>query len=231
MNFSLCRSIISLFVLAILPATFCLAAPVVHLDPPSPILGKPLSIIITLEDEETFLSGLPDLGPFEPLAPPLHNGKEIRLVVLPMRPGSREIPPFPLQVGTARQIETAALHVTVLEGIARNADIAPLKGRPFPLVGSGPGIWIFIGAVTLLVLGITTTLLWRWWHRPDFFKFPLALQLSQLATRVGELPPSTERTHLLTEIEERRFAPLSSTAEDIHRLHNKLLSLVETGEK
>lgn len=212
--------------LTFLPVAVAVAAPQIRLDPPSPILGKPLSIILALEDEETTLSGLPDLGPFEPLAPPLHSGREIRLVVLPMRPGIREIPPFPLQVGTARLIETAALHVTVLEGIAQNAAIAPLKRRPFPLVGSGPGGWIVVGTVVLLLLATTLLLFWRWWHRPNFFKLPLAVQLSQLDVRVRKFPPSAERTRLLAEIETRRFAPLPSTTEDIYRLHSKLLSLV-----
>lgn len=231
MKLSLCRKLIAACFLAALPTTLCLAAPTLHLDPPSPILGKPLSIIITLEDEETFLAGLPDLGPFEPLAPPLHSGREIRLVVLPMRPGSREIPPFPLQVGTARQIETEALRVTVLEGIAQNAGIAPLKRRPFPLVGSGPGVWIVIGTIGLLLLGAGATLFWRWWQRPDFFKLPLAVQLAQLGVRAGQLPPSPERTRLLAEIEVRRFSPISSTVDDIHHLRSKLLSLVAAGGK
>jgi hypothetical protein len=224
------RRIVGAFVLVILPATLGLALPVVHLDPATPILGKPLSIIITLEDEETALAGLPDLGPFEPLAPPLHRGREIRLVVLPMRAGSREIPPFPLQVGTARQIETAAVHVTVLEGIAQDAAIAPLKRLPFPLVGSGPGGWIAIGAVFLLLLGTGAALFWRWWQRPSFFKLPQAVQLAQLDARARKLPVSPERTILLIDLRERRFAPLASTTDDIYRLHYKLLSLVAGDE-
>ena len=225
------RKIVGAFVLASLPAAFCLAGPSVHLDPPAPILGKPLSIIITLDDDETTLAGLPDLGAFEPLAPPLHRGQEIRLVVLPMRAGDREIPPFPLQVGTARQIETAALRVTVLEGIAQDAAIAPLKRRPFPLVGSGPGGWIAISTVVLLLLGAGAALFWRWWHRPNFFKFPLAIQLAQLEARAHQLPFSPVRNHLLAEIEERRFAPLVNSADDIYRLHSQLLSLVDEGKK
>ena len=231
MRISLRRKLIAACFLAVLPASLALAAPTLHLEPSAPILGKPLSIIITLEDEDTFLAGLPDLGPFEPLAPPLHSGREIRLVVLPMRPGSREIPPFPLQVGTARQIETAALRVTVLEGIAQNAGIAPLKRRPFPLVGSGPGVWIAIGTIALLLLGAGAFLFWRWWQRPDFFKLPLAVQLAQLAGRAAQLPSSPGRTHLLAEIEVRRFSPLPSTAADIHHLHSKLLALVAAGGK
>lgn len=229
MNLAFGRKIVGACVLALLPVALGLAAPVVHLDPPSPILGKPLSIIITLEDEETALAGLPDLGAFEPLAPPLHRGREIRLVVLPMRPGSREIPPFPLQVGTARQIETAMLRVTVLEGIAQDAAIAPLKRRPFPLVGSGPGGWIAVGTGVLLLFGAGAALFWRWWRRPNFFKLPLAIQLAQLEARVRILPTSPARSRLLAEIEERRFAPLSSTAVDINHLHSKLLSLVAAG--
>jgi hypothetical protein len=224
---ALCRRIAGAFILALLPVTLLLAAPVVHLDPPTPILGKPLSIIITLEDEETVLAGLPDLSPFEPLAPPLHRGQEIRLVVLPMRPGEREIPPFPLQVGTARQIETAALRVTVLEGIAKDAAIAPLKRRPFPLVGSGPGSWILVAVIVLLLLGTSAALFWRWWwQRPNFFKLSQSVQLAQLAARAGQLQPSPARSRLRAEIDERRFAPLVSTADDISRLHSQLLSLL-----
>jgi hypothetical protein len=225
------RRIFGVILLTLLSAALGLAAPVVHLDPPAPILGKPLSIIITLEDEETTLAGLPDLGAFEPLAPPLHRGQEIRLVVLPMRAGLREIPPFPLQVGTARQIETAALRVTVLEGIAQNAAIAPLKRRPFPLVGSGPGGWIAISTVILLLLGTGTALFWRWWQRPNFFKLPLPVQLAQLEVRAQQLPFSPARHLLLAEIEERRFAPLPSSADDMQRLHSQLLSLGAEGEK
>jgi hypothetical protein len=225
------QRIVGACVLALLPVALCLAAPVVHLDPPSPILGKPFSIIITLEDEETTLAGLPDLGAFEPLAPPLHRGQEIRLVVLPMRAGDREIPPFPLQVGTARQIETAALRVTVLEGIAQNAAIAPLKRRPFPLVGSGPGGWIVISTAVLLLLGVGAVFFWRWWYRPNFFKLPLPTQLAQLEARARQLPFSPVRNHLLAEIKERRFAPLVNTADDIQRLHSQLLSLVDERKK
>lgn len=223
---ALAQRIFGAFLLALLPAALGLAAPVVHLDPPSPILGKPLSIIITLDDEETALAGLPDLGPFEPLAPPLHRGMEIRLVVLPMRAGVREIPPFPLQVGTARQIETAALRVTVLEGIAQNAAIAPLKRRPFPLVGSGPGVWIAIATIFLLLFGTSAALFWRWWQRPNFFKLPLPIQLAQLETIAKQLPFSPARSLLLAEIEERRFAPLASSADDIFRLRHQLLALL-----
>lgn len=222
----LSKCAVFVIVLAFLPATLVLAAPVIHLDPPSPILGKPLSIIITLDDEETVLSGLPDLGVFEPLAPPLRSGNEIRLVVLPMRAGIRELPPFPLQVGTARQIETAAMRVTILEGIAQNATFAPLKRRPFPLVGAGPGGWIIAGIVILLLIGAAGTFFWRWWHRPDFFKLPPAMQLAQLYTRTCKLLPSAERSLLLDEIRERRFAPVATHADDIFRLHRKLSSLV-----
>lgn len=223
------RLLVDLLVLTLLPAALALAAPVVHLDPATPILGKPLSIIITLDDEETGLAGLPDLGSFEPLAPPLHLGQEIRLVVLPMRPGAREIPPFPLQVGTARQIETAPLAVTVLEGIAHDAAIAPFKRRPFPLVGSGPGGWILAGALLLILFGGGVALLWRWWRRPDFFKLPQAVQLARLEARARQLPASAACTSLLDEIRERRFAPLPSSTDDIHRLYDKLLSLVAAG--
>ena len=218
-----------LFVLMLLPVTLVLAAPVVHLDPTTPILGKPLSIIITLDNEETGLAGLPDLGPFEPLAPPLHHGQEIRLVVLPMRPGVREIPPFPLQVGTARQIETLPLQVTVLEGIALDAAIAPFKRRPFPLVGSGTGGWILAGVLLLLFFGAIIALFWRWWHRPDFFKLPQSVQLARLEARARQLPASVACTGLLDEIRERRFAPLPSSTDDIHRLHHQLLSLAAAG--
>lgn len=220
------RSVVLALALACLPAALVLAAPTLHLDPPSPILGKPLTIIISLDDDETVLSGLPDLGVFEPLAPPLRNGNEIRLVVLPMRAGVRELPPFPLQVGTARQIETAAMRVTILEGIAQNAAIAPLKRRPFPLVGSGPGGWIIAGSILLLLIGAAGTFFWRWWHRPDFFKLPPAVQLAQLNTRARKLQPTAERSLLLDEIRERRFAPVATHADDIYRLHRKLLSLL-----
>lgn len=225
------RSLCAILVLALLPATLVLAAPVVHLDPATPILGKPLSIIITLDDEETGLAGLPDLGSFEPLAPPLQHGSEIRLVVLPMRPGVRELPPFPLQVGTARQIETAPLAVTVLEGIAHDAAIAPYKRRPFPLVGSGPGGWILAGALLLLLVGGGIALFWRWWHRPDFFKLPQAVQLARLEARARQLPASAACTNLLAEIRERRFAPLPSSTDDIQRLYRTLLSLSAAGGK
>ena len=224
------RYLIGIFVLALLPATLVLAAPVVHLDPATPILGKPLSIIITFDNEETGLAGLPDLGSFEPLAPPLHHGQEVRLVVLPMRPGSREIPPFPLQVGTARQIETAPLPVTVLEGIAHDAAIAPFKRRPFPLVGSGPGGWILAGALLLTFFGTGIVLLWRWWHRPDFFKLPQAIQLARLEARARQLPASAACSSLLEEVRERRFAPLPSSTDDIQRLHRTLLSLAAGGK-
>lgn len=225
------RSLVGIFILTLLPAALVLAAPVVHLDPATPILGKPLSIIITLDDEETELAGLPDLGSFEPLAPPLHHGPEIRLIVLPMRPGDQEIPPFPLQVGTARQIETAPLAVTVLEGIAHNAAIAPFKRRPFPLVGSGPGGWILAGALLLLFAGAGIALFWRWWRRPNFFKLPQTIQLARLESRARQLPASTASTALLDEIRERRFAPLPSSTDDIHRLYRQLLSLVAAGGK
>ncbi|MBE0503928.1 MAG: hypothetical protein IBX46_07330 [Desulfuromonadales bacterium] len=225
------RLLVNLLILTLLPATLVLAAPVVHLDPATPILGNPLSIIITLDNEETGLAGLPDLGSFEPLAPPLHLGQEIRLVVLPMRPGAREIPPFPLQVGTARQIETAPLAVTVLEGIADDAAIAPFKRRPFPLVGSGPGGWILAGALLLILFGAGIALLWRCWHRPDFFKLPQAVQLAHLEARARHLPASAACTSLLDEIRKRRFAPLASNSDDIHRLHCQLLSLIAAGDE
>lgn len=218
-------------IIAILSSTLCLAAPILHLDPPSPLLGKPLSIIITLDDEETFLAGLPDLGPFEPLAPPLHRGREIRLVVLPMRPGICEIPPFPFQVGTARQIESAPLSLTVLEGIALDASVAPLKRRPLPLVGSGPGVWIGISACVLVLFGTGATLLWRWWQRPSFSDLPRAIQLAQLGTRACQLRPSAARSHLLTEIEVRRFAPIPSTTTEIAQLHQRLLALIAAEKK
>lgn len=220
------RSVAAAALLALLTATASLASPVLRLDPPAPILGKPLSIIITLDDEETFLAGLPDLGPFEPLAPPLQSGREIRLVVLPMRPGNLEIPPFPLQVGTARQIETAPFPVAVLEGIALDAGIAPLKRRPFPIVGSGPGLWIGLAALLLLIIGTGVTLFLRWWRRPDFFKLPRATQLAQLKTRASQLRPTPGRTDLLREIEVHRFAPLPCTEAEIIDLHKRLLLLV-----
>jgi hypothetical protein len=225
------RSLRAILVLALLPATLVLAAPIVRLEPATPILGKPLSIIITLDDEETGLAGLPDLGSFEPLAPPLQHGSEIRLVVLPMRPGVRELPPFPLQVGTARQIETSPLAVTVLEGIAHDAAIAPFKRRPFPLVGSGPGGWILAGALLLLLVGGGIALFWRWWHRPDFFKLPQDIQLAHIEARARQLPVTAACTGLLDEIRERRFAPLPSSTDDIQRLYRTLLSLSAAGGK
>lgn len=208
------------------PGSLLASPPTIHLDPAAPVFGKPLSIIIPVADAETILAGLPDLGAFKPLAPPLQTGKEIRLVVLPMRPGEQEIPPFPLQVGTSRQIETAALRVSVLEGVAQDAAIAPYKRRPFLLVGSGPGSWIAIGTIAGLVLGAAVTLFWHWWRRPRFEKLPRAAQLSWLRTRLLKLPASERRALLLAEIEERRFAPIPTHPHDIHRLHSELLSLI-----
>lgn len=224
-----CR-IAALLLLVLLSGTPVLATPSLHLDPPTPILGKPLSIIISLDDEETSLAGLPDLGPFEPLAPPLHQGQEVRLVVLPMRGGVLEIPPFPLQVGTSRQIETTSLRVTVLEGIAQDAVIAPLKRRPFPLVGSGPGGWIAAGILLLFLFGLSAALFWRWWQRPNFFKLPTDIQLAQLEAGLHRLPATSERALLLAEVEERRFSPLPTTADDVHRLRRQLLSLRAEGQ-
>lgn len=216
---------LGVLLLTLCPVVLLAAPPAIRLDPAAPVFGKPLTIVIPLTDEETTLAGLPDLGAFEPLAPPLHTGSEIRLVVLPLRPGQREIPPFPLQVGTSRQIETAALRVTVLEGIAQEAAIAPLKRRPFPLVGAGPGGWIVIGGIAFLLLAATATLLWRWWRRPSFAELPVTTQLAQLRGRLLKLPPSELRSQLLVEIEERRFGPIATSAEEIHRLHSELLSL------
>lgn len=121
------RLLFSLFAGTLLTA----AAPVpVRLTPAQAVLGTPLLLTLELPDAETTLAGLPPLAPFELLAPPRREGNELRLVLLPMRPGRHTLPSFPLHRGRSRQISTAPLTMEVAEGLPDDLEPAPLKELP-----------------------------------------------------------------------------------------------------
>lgn len=220
------KGLLCLFVLCVaLPAAA--APPQIRLDPAAPVFGRPVTIIIPLSDHETTLAGLPELGTFEPLAPPIRSDGEIRIVVLPMRPGEQEIPPFPLQVGRSRLIDTAPLVVTVLEGIAQNAAPAPFKRRPIPLVGSGPGRWVVILLAAIGGSLLAIYLYRRWKTRQILEKLPTQAQLQLLRKRLLNTPPEPGRDALLAEIDVLRFAPVEVSAERLAELRKIVTGLLK----
>lgn len=216
-----------LCLLLLLAAPAAATTPRIRIEPAAPILGKPLTIVIPLAADDVALTGLPDLGPFEPLAPPIRGERDIRLVVLPMRPGERELPPFPLQVGNSRQIETDPLKVTVLEGVAADARPAPYKGRPLPLIGTDRrGLFTALGL--LLAGALLLGRLWRL-YRDRLEHLPPALQLERLQSRLEPLPPTAGRDELLATILLFRFGPITLTQDELRTLRQSVLRLIREG--
>ncbi len=112
----------------ILIAATQIAALPVAIAPETAHIGQPLTLIITLPEEETNLVGLPDLGTFALLEPAIRNGNLLTLRLLPLRPGDQTIPGLPFQTGQ-RLESTTAISIAV-EAPATPESPHPL--RPFP---------------------------------------------------------------------------------------------------
>lgn len=183
----------------------------VHLTPARPLLGVPLLLTIQLPDAATELAGLPSLTPFELLEPPQRQGRQLRLLLLPMRPGTQHIPSIPLLQGTSQQLATAGMTVTVDEGLPLAAEAAPLK--PLATGGTSPATWL----APLLLAAIAAAFLFVHRQRHPAGEAPPPLEslhgevlLAELRRRLLAEPglDSGRRQQLAEDIDRLRFAPV-----------------------
>jgi len=196
----------------------CAAAPVpLRLTPAEPLLGVPLLLTVTLPDADTELAGLPPLDPFELLEPPQRTGRELRLLLLPMRPGKQLLPALPLHQGPSRQLSTAALQVTVGDGLPPEAEPAPLK--QLERRRNWPPPWLAALLATTLAAGLG--LLWRRRHRtrpaPPLESLAGEHLLAELRQRL-ELLPAEPRRLLEERLMRLRFAPRPPSEQEIAEL-------------
>ncbi|PLX95896.1 MAG: hypothetical protein C0621_02965 [Desulfuromonas sp.] len=189
-------------------ASLALAAPLPPtLEPESPRFGEPLTLRLTLPPGDVNLAGLPDLGSFELLAPPRIDAGELRLLLLPMRPGVQTIPALSLQLGLGGALHTPPLTVTVITNDDGPLTPAPLKGWPdSESFAASPSVLFIAGSVALTLL--TAGLIFR--HRkssePRRSEDGDAL-LAQRAAQLAALAPTLEVQQLQEELGRIRFAP------------------------
>lgn len=224
-----------LWTLFLLPSAGLLSggAPVpLSLSPPAATLGVPLQATLDLPDDETQLAGLPPLGSFELLAPPRKEGKQLHLVLLPMRPGRHTLPAIPLHQGRSRQISTAPMAIEVAEGVPADARPAPLKG--LSSTGRMPVAWLvtlFLAPILFLAFALRPKTAKSERRRP----VPLLAELSGevLLTELQRQLEASGRKDderwkpLARRLERLRFAPAERPEEAIRQLLADFLKMAE----
>lgn len=202
----------------------------VRLTPEQPQLGVPLLLTIELPDAATELAGLPALTPFELLEPPQRREGELRLLLLPMRPGVQQIPSLPLRQGETRQLATAALTLTVDEGIPATATPAPLKSlaTESPAVGFWPFALLPAALAAAWLGGVRRRRRIKQATPPldDLTEERLLAELHRRLTLATALPEPL-RQQLKTRLEKLRFAPGPPDKAEISRLLADVLALTE----
>jgi hypothetical protein len=204
------------------------AAPVPVLTPESPCLGSPLLVAIPLPDAETELAGLPDLGSFALLAPPRRSEGELQILLLPMRPGLRTLPSFPLHQGRSRQWATESRELSVSECLDVDAEAAPLMDLPPPEEDDIPLRPLALLTAGALLLG----LVWRLARLRRLLSCRKeedpATRLTDLQRRLDLIPDaSAERRLLAGRLERLRFGPGFPSEEEIE----EVAAAIETLEK
>ncbi len=183
------------------------APPTVTVTPDPPRLGVPLSITFTLEDAEATLAGLPDLGSLALLIPPQREGRELRLLLMPMRSGEVTLPSLPLVRGSATQSATPLLTFKVMDDLAADATLAPIRRRTLPATAPSWPIVLGSGIGCLLLAGV---LFWYWRRQNRSASLPPtgdALLAYWQAQLIPLLATSSQAQELHSELERRRFAP------------------------
>jgi len=201
----------------------------VRIVPAEPQLGTPFLLILELPSEDAELSGISSLSPFELLEPPMRNGRELRLVLLPMRPGEHIVPSFSFSDGPSRQLSSPPLTVLVSEGITADAQIAPLKGLSEG-EGSNTAPIVILLAVVCVVAAILLSLYRR--RRGDVPPPLESLHGETLLNALSQLIPSPEERNerwqlFAEELHHRRFAPLLLNRDDEMRLLSEYLKLAK----
>lgn len=204
------------------------ASPVPVLTPERPCLGSPFLVAIPLPDAGTELAGLPDLGSFALLGPPRRSEGELQILLLPMRPGLRTLPSFPLHQGRSRQWATEPLELTVSECLDAESVAAPLMDLPPPEEDDIPLLPLVLLTAGALLLG----LIWRLARIRSLLSGQKeedpATRLADLQRRLDLIPDaSAERRLLAGRLERLRFAPGVPSEEEIE----ELTAAIETLEK
>lgn len=218
--------------LAVCAILLCAAAPQPRLTPQPPILGRPATLILPFTESGWELAGLPDLAPFELLAPPQAIDRELRLHLLPMRSGPARIPPLPLQYNGKPAGNTLALTVTVGDDLPATASPAPVKTT---LATRGEQL-LYRGGL-LAALGLTLLFgIWRYVYSRPPRPLPLAALppqqlLSALARRLDDrIGDEVVLAPLRARIATLRFGPHPPDAAELAALLAEVLAL-DTGER
>lgn len=186
------------------------APPRVTVTPDPPRLGVPLSITFTLADAETTLAGIPDLGSLALLIPPQRDGLELRLLLMPMRSGEVTLPSLPLVRGSATQSATPLITFKVMDDLAADATLAPIRRRTLPATAPSWPIVLGSGIGCLLLAGVV---FWFWRKQNRSVSLPPtgdALLAHWQAQLTPHLATSSQARELHAELERRRFAPPSA---------------------
>lgn len=212
--------------LLILIATTQIAALPLAIDPPTVEIGTLVTLSISLPSESTTLVGLPDLGSFALLEPPVRSGNILTLKLLPLRPGELTIPPFPFQTGQ-RLESTNAIRLSV------EAPFVPESAHPLrPLpeeTYQDNSLWKMITSIAgfaTLALLIAASLRYR---RPKTIDPVCDLndRFAVLARAVQQVRDhdDPEWDRLCRRIDRSRFAPLPRSDEELQELTSEFARL------
>ncbi|OGR33927.1 MAG: hypothetical protein A2005_08960 [Desulfuromonadales bacterium GWC2_61_20] len=203
------------------------APPTVMVTPDPPRLGVPLSITFTLADAETTLAGLPDLGSLALLLPPQRVGHELRLLLMPLRGGEVTLPSLPLLHGSATQSATPLITFKVIDDLATDATLAPIRKRSTPAPMQSWPDFLYAGIGGLLLVSGAIWLRWRQTLQQSPAPEGDALLARWQQQLAPHLATSSQARELYTEIERRRFAPpAADTAATLEQLRAAMTAVL-----
>lgn len=190
-----------------------------QLQPEQPRLGEPLVLTIQLPSGGWELSGYPDLRPFRLLGKAEVDGHQLRLKLLPLRPGPAALPALPLHKGS-RSWTSPSRQIDIEDPYRAQQQPAGLRG--WPEAGGRTTGWI----IALLLLAATLSsglLLTRKAVRTEANIEPAPLET--LSRRLERLRPCAGKEQLRRQLDGWRFGPYPAENRDLAAWQEQLTAL------
>jgi len=196
------------------------AAPLdLHTTPSEPAVGSPFVLTVPLPSADATLTGIPPLGPFELLAPPKKEGGALTFLLLPMRPGRHTFPPLAFVTGPSRQVMLPGWDLTVVEGVAPDAQIAALKDLPSQKGGYlVPALFAMAGLVATFALVAATRRCQAKGGAPPLETLTGEALLAALKGGLEGLEEDEGVKDFLLRLERLRFSPLGLSEDERREL-------------